>query len=142
MGTFKKGAVATLTAVALAAGLCTPASAAPAPTNFKASSEVKNGKCIIHTVANGKENSFEATGIAEDLLVALIEGIPSIEKGIADKEKSLAEIKKSNASDPRIPAAEAEIKDLKQGLKNLSKQRIAYEACKSGKGISEEAVDA
>ncbi|MDD7587373.1 MAG: hypothetical protein SPK00_03475 [Corynebacterium glucuronolyticum] len=137
MKLLKKGAIATITAVTLTAGLCAPASAAEAES--KVSAEFKNDKCVVRI---GDQVSEYTKDALPGLLEAKVTKIAGVEKEIKNLEDQLAKQKESNAGTAEQEATQKSIDQKKAELTALTKERIAYKACSEGKSASDFDVDA
>lgn len=135
MSTFKNGAIATITAVALTAGICSPASAEEAP--FKASAEFKNNKCTVKI--NGEdyetyETREEAKASADDLM----ESIEWHQKLLKEAEEIVA----TSTDEGILRVHRDAIKSHKANLAEYTRLHSAVRACAEGRSVSETDVEA
>ncbi|MGM5594853.1 hypothetical protein QZG57_08165 [Corynebacterium glucuronolyticum] len=135
MSTFKKGAIATITAAALAAGLCTPASAAD--SKFK--TEFKDDKCTVFVDGEAYE-TFESTAEANEILGDILKTIDNTTNSIENVKRELAEA--DGDGELRKNALNEALKAYQNTLAFFIKYRAAAKACTESRSVSETDVEA
>lgn len=141
MSTFTKGAIATITAAALAAGICTPASAAPADTTF--STEFTGDTCTV-TMNNGEDSETteytkeEAQKTADE--TAYYAGESQAE--VKWLEALLEYQKKQKASEEDLKDTQENLDQARGNVSYYSRHHFAMKACAAGKSASEDSVNA
>lgn len=140
MSTFKKGAIATVTAAALAAGTITPAFAIEDKYTF--SGEFKDNKCTVK-ISNGVETSTEALTKEEvkEKLEGAIKELKAYQATLKDNEALLAKEKKANASDKRLQEIQGLVDYYNMHINRISRYKTVLNACANGKSISKTDAD-
>lgn len=141
MSRFTKATVATLTATALAAGLCTPASGA---SSHRYSATFANNTCTMTLRVNGKvvDTTWLSKAEAKEEEGVRDSEIPRMKALVKDKEKELAQQKKDNAPAAAIKKSEKYIADSNELIKHLYVMRPVFRACAQGKSITEDEAEA
>ncbi|EEI26171.1 hypothetical protein [Corynebacterium glucuronolyticum] len=142
MSTFKKGAIATVTAAALTVGVVTPASAEDELESY--STSYKNNICTVETTyPNGKKTTDTFTSNeAQDALNRILKYVKQDQARLKENQDKLAKAKKEKESTEKLKEIQAEIDRLTKLVKEDSKERVMFKACAEGKSLSKTDIDA
>ncbi|EEI64440.1 hypothetical protein [Corynebacterium glucuronolyticum] len=142
MSTFKKGAIATVTAAALTVGVVTPASAEDKLESY--STSYKDNICTVETTyPNGEKTTDTLTSNeAQDDLNVALKAVKQYQVQLKENQDKLAKAKKEKESTENLEEIQAEINRLTKLVKTYSKYRVVYKACAEGKSLSKTDIDA
>lgn len=142
MSTFKKGAIATVTAAALTAAVVTPASAEDKLESY--STSYKDNICTVETTyPDGEKSTTTMTSeSAKQDLSEIIRLTNGYQKLLKEYEDRLTKEEKEKASPAKLAETREKIDSYRVIVKQYGKYRVVYQACAEGKSLSKTDVDA
>lgn len=138
MGTFAKGAIATVTAAALTAGLYTTASAQD-DEDARYSTTFKNNVCtFISRESDGYVSKWDRTVEESKVQVKLYQ------QSIDRTQREIAELTKKKAETSSLKekaAIQKEIAKKKRDIYEYLRIKVAFQGCAEGKSLNSSSID-